>query len=140
MALCDAKVAEYTAKRQETIWRHRAQNFDPIPGTLRYEVLKRAHSRCEACGASNKERALQVDHIIPRAKAGTNQLSNLQALCNVCNAQKLHRDQTDFRSAHAAYALRDESCPFCTLRSERIVAENELVLAIRDTRARTHNQ
>lgn len=59
-------------------------------------------------------------------------MSNLQALCSVCNAQKLDRDTTDFHSAHAAYAVRDESCPFCTLPSERIVAENELILAVRD--------
>lgn len=132
IALCDAKVAEYVALRQDAIWRHRAQNFDPIPGTLRYEVLKRAHGRCEACGISNQERALQVDHIIPRTKGGTNDMSNLQALCSICNAQKLDRDTTDFHAAHAAYALRDDGCPFCTLPSERIIAENELVLAIRD--------
>jgi diadenosine tetraphosphate (Ap4A) HIT family hydrolase len=100
--------------------------------TLRYEVLKRAHGRCEACGISNQERALQVDHITSRSKGGLNDLSNLQALCSICNAQKLDRDMTDFRSAHAAYAARDDKCPFCTLPSKRIVAENELILAIRD--------
>ncbi len=132
MALCDAKVAEYVAQRQDAIWHHRSQNFDPIPGTLRYEVLKRAHGRCEACGISNQERALQVDHIIPRTRGGSNDLFNLQALCSVCNAQKLDRDTTDFHSARIAYALRDDSCPFCTLPGERIVAKNELILAIRD--------
>lgn len=132
IALCDAKVAEYVALRQDAIWRHRAQNFDPIPGTLRYEVLKRAHGRCEACGISNQERALQVDHIIPRTKGGTNDLSNLQALCSTCNAQKLNRDTTDFHAVHAAYADRDENCLFCTLPAERIIAENELIIAIHD--------
>ena len=132
MALCDAKLAEYVAQRQDAIWRHRAQNFDPIPGTLRYEVLKRARGRCEACGISNEERALQVDHIIPRTKGGSNDLSNLQALCSSCNAQKLDRDTTDFHGAHEAYALRDASCPFCTLPPARIVAENILMVAIDD--------
>ena len=132
MALCDAKVAEYIALRQNAIWRHRAQNFDPIPGTLRYEVLKRAHGRCEACGASNQERALQVDHIIPRAKGGTNDPSNLQALCSTCNAQKLDRDMTDFHAMHLAYAHREADCPFCTLPDHRLIAENELFVAIRD--------
>ncbi|WP_210245392.1 HIT domain-containing protein [Mesorhizobium sp. B2-4-15] len=132
IALCDAKLADYVAHRQDAIWRHRAQNFDPIPGTLRYEVLKRARGRCEACGISNEERALQVDHIIPRTKRGSNDLSNLQALCSTCNAQKLDRDSTDFHSARGAYDWRDESCPFCTLPSTRIVAENELLVAIED--------
>jgi len=132
IALCDAKLADYVAHRQEAIWRHRSQNFDPIPGTLRYEVLKRARGRCEACGVSNEERALQVDHIIPRTKGGSNDLCNLQALCSTCNAQKLDRDTTDFHGAHEAYALRDETCPFCTLPPERVAAENALMVAIED--------
>jgi ATP adenylyltransferase len=132
IALCDAKVADYIAQRQDAIWRHRAQNFDPIPGTLRYEVLKRAKGRCEACGVSNQERALQVDHIVPRTKGGANDFWNLQALCSACNAQKLDRDSTDFHSAHDAYGVRDPHCPFCGLGAERITIENELAIAIRD--------
>lgn len=40
-------------------------------------------------------RALEVDHIVPRSQGGSNDLSNLQALCSLCNVQKLDRDQTD---------------------------------------------
>jgi ATP adenylyltransferase len=132
VALCDAKVAEYIAQRQDAIWRHRAQNFDPIPGTLRYQVLERAKGRCEACGVSNIVRALQIDHIVPRMQGGSNDLSNLQALCSTCNAQKLDRDVTDFHSTHEAYRLRDPKCLFCTLDDDQIVMESELVLAVRD--------
>ncbi len=132
IALCDSKVADYVARRQEAIWRHRAQNFEPVPGTLRYEVLKRANGRCEACGVSNQIRALQVDHIVPRAKGGSNFLENLPALGSACNAQKLDRDMTNFHASHEAYGLRDSACIFCTLEQGRIVQENELALAIRD--------
>ena len=132
IALCDAKVADYIAKRQNAIWAHRFKNFDPLPGTLRYEVLKRAKGRCEACGVSNQERAVQVDHIVPRAQGGSNDLSNLQALCDVCNAQKLDRDKTNFREAHIGYDQRETSCPFCNVDRCRIIEENELVVAIVD--------
>lgn len=132
IALCDAKVADYVAHRQDAIWRHRAQNFDPVPGTLRYEVIKRAKGRCEGCGVSNQERAIQVDHIVPRTQDGSNDLSNLQALCSLCNAQKLDRDRTDFRAAHEAYERRDPSCLFCTLTPDRILLQNELAFAISD--------
>ncbi|WP_316979544.1 HIT domain-containing protein [Shumkonia mesophila] len=132
VAMCDARVAEYVALRQAAIWRHRAQNFDPIPGTLRYKVLMRAKGRCEACGVSNQERALQVDHILPRTQGGSNDLSNLQALCSTCNAQKLDRDITDFHSAHEAYQLRDPGCLFCTVDRSLVVVENELAFAIKD--------
>lgn len=121
IGLCDEKVADYISRRQNAIWRHRAQNFDPLSGTLRYEVLKRARGRCESCGISNEERALQVDHIMSRSKGGSNDLSNLQCLCSTCNAQKLGVDTTDFHSAHDAYHHRDLECPFCTLDHSRFI-------------------
>lgn len=132
IALCDAKVAEYVAQRQDAIWRHRTQNFEPIPGTLRYEVIKRAKGRCEACGTSNQERALQVDHIVPRAKGGSSNLDNLQALCSTCNAQKLDRDATDFHGAHLAYDVREPGCQFCAMDPGQIVMENPLAFLVRD--------
>lgn len=132
IALCDAKIADYVAHRQDAVWRHRAQNFEPVRGTLRYEVIKRARGRCEACGVSNQERALQVDHVIPRARGGSNELSNLQALCSACNAQKCDRDSTDFRAARHAYDHRDPVCLFCSLPLERVVLRNELAVAITD--------
>lgn len=40
------------------------------------------------CGATNKETTLEIDHIIPVAKGGTNDISNLQTLCKECNRAK----------------------------------------------------
>ena len=75
---------------------------------------------------------IDVDHIIPRAKGGTNVLSNLQALCRTCNSQKRDRDDTDFHALHAAYDKRSKDCLFCGIEKERIVASNALAYAIRD--------
>lgn len=132
VALCDAKIADYIAQRQDSLWRHRSQNFDPIPGTLRYLVLKRAMGRCEACGISNQVRALQVDHIIPRNKGGTNDLFNLQALCSLCNIEKLDRDSTDFHGTVAAYQLRRRGCLICNVEEAgAALSENSLAIAAR---------
>ena len=68
-----------------------------VPGTLRYEVLKRARFRCELCGTSADVRALEVDHIVPRSKGGADGPDNLQALCYSCNSTKRDRDDADFR-------------------------------------------
>jgi 5-methylcytosine-specific restriction endonuclease McrA len=113
IAICDARVADFVSRRQAAIWNHRARNADPVPGTLRWEVLRRAMGRCEACGISSQERALEVDHILPRAKGGTNDLWNLQALCSLCNVQKLDRDAADFHGAHEAVTHRQAGCPLC---------------------------
>lgn len=131
-ALCQAKIDEYVGKRGEAIWAHRRKSSGYVPGTARYEILKRAKFRCELCGISADEKALEVDHILPRNLGGSDEEHNLQALCYSCNATKRDRDDTDFRGMATAYASRSEGCAFCELPPQRIVAENELALAFRD--------
>lgn len=88
IARCDAKIAEYLDKRSDP-WSHRRKSTGYIPGTQRYEVLKRARFRCELCGVSADYKAIEVDHIIPRNKGGTDDTSNLQALCYSCNLRAI---------------------------------------------------
>ena len=70
IALCDEAIARFKAIREASIWEHRAVGLGQIPGKLRYETLKRAGFRCELCGVPADERALDVDHIIPRKAGG----------------------------------------------------------------------
>lgn len=128
IALCDAKVADFVAKRQTVIWAHRSINADPLPGTLRWQVITRAMGRCEACGVSALIRALEVDHIVPRSRGGSNEPENLQALCSTCNLQKLDREATDFHAAHALVAHRRTGCAVC----DAVVSDSEeLALVVR---------
>lgn len=131
-ALCINKIEEYVARRGDRIWEHRSKASDYVPGTLRYEVLKRARFRCELCGISADEKALEVDHIVPRNVGGGNDILNLQALCYSCNATKRDRDSTDFRGIAASYEYRGSGCAFCDMPTARVVAENELCYAVRD--------
>jgi hypothetical protein len=62
--LCDDAIRAYPEKRGKAIWEHRAVGFGAIPGRLRYETLSRAGFRCELCGISAEERALDVDHYL----------------------------------------------------------------------------
>lgn len=59
-----------------------------LPKGIRHEVLKRDNYRCVECGASNFEIRLEVDHIKSVAKGGTDEMDNLQTLCEVCNGEK----------------------------------------------------
>jgi hypothetical protein len=70
IALCDAAITKFKVARGAAIWEHRAVGLGQIPGKLRYETLKRAGFRCELCGIPADERALDVDHIIPRKGGG----------------------------------------------------------------------
>ena len=58
------------------------------------------------------QRALEVDHIVPRNQGGSDDLSNLQALCFRCNAGKRDTDCTDFRGLQASYGHREAGCVF----------------------------
>jgi 5-methylcytosine-specific restriction endonuclease McrA len=52
---------------------------------IRKEIFLRDHSKCRECGFQNH---LQVHHIIPRSKGGSDDPSNLITLCNRCHQSK----------------------------------------------------
>jgi len=51
-------------------------------------VLERDNYTCQKCGRQASEARLEVDHIIPVSKGGTDEDSNLQTLCFECNRGK----------------------------------------------------
>lgn len=130
--LCNSAIEKYKEDRGMQIWQHRMKDSKVIPGSMRYEVLKAAKFRCQLCGISADEKALDVDHIIPRNKGGLTVQENLQALCYTCNSQKADRDRTDFRTWIRFYEGRGRNCPFCNLQSSRIVRQNILAYSILD--------
>jgi ATP adenylyltransferase len=130
---CHAAVESYKARRGATIWAHRRGGLGRIPGKDIYETLKRAGQRCELCGVPAKERWLAVDHIVPRKHGGSDDPSNLQALCWLCNAHKGAGDATDFRTVHESYAARERDCPFCEFGDRKLIGENPLAILIADS-------
>ena len=64
----------------------------PIPRELRHKVFQRDGYRCRECGASKEETSLEIDHIVPVARGGKNDIDNLQTLCRECNRMK-HTDE-----------------------------------------------
>jgi 5-methylcytosine-specific restriction enzyme A len=56
-----------------------------IPPAIRSYVLDRDNHTCQICGSTEN---LVIDHIIPLAKGGTNDISNFQTLCLSCNSRK----------------------------------------------------
>jgi 5-methylcytosine-specific restriction protein A len=60
---------------------------------LRERVMMRDCYLCQMCMANNfVEQATQVDHIKPKAKGGTDDMNNLQSLCERCHNDKTARD------------------------------------------------
>jgi 5-methylcytosine-specific restriction endonuclease McrA len=72
-------------------------------GTLAgYEVreylLERWGRKCAYCGASGLP--LQVEHIVPRARGGSDRISNLTLACEPCNQAKGARTAAEFGHPH----------------------------------------
>lgn len=61
---------------------------DAIKKSVRFEVLKRDKFTCQYCGRKSPEAVLHVDHILAKARGGTNDLLNLITSCETCNLGK----------------------------------------------------
>lgn len=127
--LCERKISEFIERRNIDIWDHRRNARRPVPGSVRYEVLVKAHHKCELCGVDASVRALEVDHIVPKSLGGPDSLDNYQALCYKCNTNKGNRSDIDLRSLSEDYVSYGE-CIFCN--HSDVVEENELAKAYYD--------
>ena len=59
---------------------------------LRSFIFSRSNGKCVYCGA----KATEIDHIIPRAKGGSNSIYNLVASCRSCNQKKSNSSLKEF--------------------------------------------
>ena len=66
-----------------------------IGNKLRFEVFKRDSFTCKWCGKSSPDVVLNVDHIEPVSKGGTNEILNLITSCFECNSGKSNRLLSD---------------------------------------------
>ena len=65
-----------------------------INDTTRYAVLERAGFKCQCCGIKplkDNDVILHIDHIIPHSLGGSDNVDNLQVLCDKCNLSKQNR-------------------------------------------------
>ncbi|MCL2933549.1 MAG: HNH endonuclease [Trichodesmium sp. MAG_R03] len=68
-----------------------------IPSSVKKYVFERDNYHCQSCGKSSTQTKLNIDHIIPLARRGSNDISNLQTLCQKCNQKKKHHFDTRFQ-------------------------------------------
>jgi hypothetical protein len=59
---------------------------------LRFRVLQRDEFTCRYCGAKAPDVLLEVDHVVPKSKGGTNSFDNFVTACQPCNRGKRDRE------------------------------------------------
>jgi 5-methylcytosine-specific restriction endonuclease McrA len=76
---------------------------------VREYVLEKWQRRCAYCGASNTP--LQIEHIVPRSRGGSDRVSNLTLACEPCNVRKGTQTAEEFGfprlQAQARQPLKD---------------------------------
>ena len=130
--LCDEAISTYLQKRGTAVYDHRRAALGYLSGSLRYEVLKRAGFRCELCGISADERAIEVDHILPRKHGGRTTKQTFRRCAS--NAMRTRGRVTMRISGKSARDLMRgcRAASSANLQADRVIASNALALAIRD--------
>ena len=63
---------------------------------MRNNVYEKTKGKCALCGKFVRFDLFTIDHIIPLAKGGTNDIENLQCTCKHCNAMKQDFSEKEF--------------------------------------------
>lgn len=79
--------------RPESVTKNGAIRRCALPQWLKRAIFYRDQGRCVLCrkdlsGLLATDRQIHYDHIVPLARAGTNDPSNFQLLCSCCNGHK----------------------------------------------------
>ena len=62
--------------------------MNAVGSRLRFEVFKRDDFTCRYCGKRSPQVVLELDHIIPKSRSGTDDVMNLLTSCFECNRGK----------------------------------------------------
>lgn len=78
--------SEFAKKENKN--KNKNESRDPISPKLRFEVFKRDKYVCQYCGACGPDVELEIDHVIPVSRGGTDDINNLKTACFKCNRGK----------------------------------------------------
>jgi DnaD/phage-associated family protein len=79
-----------------------------ISNALRFEVFQRDRHTCQYCGRRAPEVELEVDHLIPVARGGTDDFENLITSCRECNSGKSAKLIERFTHGHTKESWREK--------------------------------
>ena len=68
----------------------------PSPSAHKDLLYGKQSGQCGGCMVMFPKRNLTIDHIVPKAKGGTDHVENLWLLCGACNSSKGTKSQAEF--------------------------------------------
>ena len=93
----ERRLEEKRRREEERANRPKRQAFTATErAVVRDALYKKQQGRCIACRRKMPKDVFHIDHILPVAEGGTNEVRNLQLLCPTCNTRKGQRDNNEF--------------------------------------------
>src|SRR3972149_5016011 len=96
---------------------------------VRRKIITRDNFKCQICKTYKPSfNALEVDHILPLSKGGTNKFNNLRTLCEECHTQETVNDFPNYPTystnkiptqPKAARKYNPIMCPYCLTKFNR---------------------
>ena len=78
-------VLRSTRKDERTV---KATKRASWPKGLKNRLMRRQSNTCSYCGTRRMARSMDIDHMTPVVRGGSNDESNLQVICKPCNQRK----------------------------------------------------
>lgn len=101
----------YDPARARTFEERKALLEDDPKAKDKRQLFDQQQAKCVYCGNVYPYNQLQMEHMIPKASGGQDNIRNLQLACGVCNRAKGTSTDIEFRREHARYLPQQERHP-----------------------------
>ena len=71
------------------------------PKGLKRQLMRQQDNTCVYCGTRRIATSLDIDHMVPAVRGGSNDVGNLQVICRPCNQRKGLQTDEEFRLRYA---------------------------------------
>jgi HNH endonuclease len=98
------------------------RRFDQVPALTKEKLFARDRYICAYCAQRFRSEELEMEHIVPSSKGGTDSWTNLVAACRACNSRKGNRTPE-------AAGMKLHYIPYVPNRYEAFILGNRRILA-----------
>ncbi|MGI9337080.1 MAG: DNA methyltransferase [Gammaproteobacteria bacterium] len=106
----------------------------PIPDKAKMKAMlyKGQGGKCNGCLQTYSTAFMDIDHLLPRAKGGDNDIANLQLLCKECNTMKGQKTMNELHrriALIAAERIEEKAKEYREKGAKRLAKEKEKAIA-----------
>ena len=101
----------YDAPKADTFAERSALLEDDQKAKDKRLLFEEQEYKCVYCGNKYKYHELEIEHMIPKALGGQDNIRNCQLACKSCNQAKGTMTDIKFRQMHAKYLPQEERTP-----------------------------